>query len=270
MPALAKNKETDALAAKQQRREGLLHALGAAVRAQRLESGLTVRALAERAEVSTRFLTQVEAGDGNISVARLQELADALGTSPARLLTLAESPRSLARVPSPRPVIALLGVRGAGKTSIGQALARRMKVPFVELDALISQQAGMSLSTLFEIHGEEYFRKVERETLRQFLATGQAAVVATGGSIVSSPESFDLLCKRAVTVWLKADAKDHWRRVVAQGDGRPMKGRANAESELEALLKKRAPQYAKADLVVDTSGATLDEAIVRVASAIKG
>jgi XRE family transcriptional regulator, aerobic/anaerobic benzoate catabolism transcriptional regulator len=206
-------------------------------------------------------------GEGNISVARLQELADALGTSAAKLLAHAETPL---RAPSPRPVIALLGVRGAGKTAIGQALARRLKVSFVELDVLISQEAGMSLSTLFEIHGEEYFRKVERETLRKFFATGASAVLATGGSIVSSPETFALLRKRAVTIWLKADARDHWRRVVAQGDGRPMKGRANAESELEALLRKRAPQFARADVVVDTSGSTLEEAITRVALALKG
>jgi XRE family aerobic/anaerobic benzoate catabolism transcriptional regulator len=267
MAATARKPEVDPVLAKAERRQALLHALGSAVRAQRNASGLTVRALAERAHVSARFLAQVEVGEGNISVARLQELADALGTSAARLLVSAETP---ARAPSPRPVVALLGVRGAGKTAIGQALARRLKVAFVELDALISQQAGMSLSTLFEIHGEEYFRKVEREALRQFLAAGQPAVLATGGSIVSSRDTFDLLRKRALTIWLKADAKDHWRRVVAQGDGRPMKGRANAESELVALLKKRAPQYARADLVVDTSGASLEEAIARVASALKG
>jgi XRE family transcriptional regulator, aerobic/anaerobic benzoate catabolism transcriptional regulator len=251
---------------REERRQSLLSALGAAVRAQRTASGLTLRALAERAQVSTRFLAQVEVGDGNISVARLQELADALGTTAAQLLAVAHSP---AKPSNARPVVALLGVRGAGKTSVGHALARKLRVPFVELDALIANAAGMSLGTLFEIHGEAHFRKLERETLRQFLSTGQAAVLATGGSIVSHRETFALLRKRALTIWLKADAKDHWRRVVAQGDGRPMKGRANAESELEALLKKRAPSYAQADLVVDTSGATLEEAISRVASALR-
>jgi XRE family transcriptional regulator, aerobic/anaerobic benzoate catabolism transcriptional regulator len=244
------------------RRGAVLRALAAAVRAKRAESGLTLRALAELAGVSERFLVQLESGEGNISVARLYDVADALDTSPAELLG---APGALPRAPARRKVVALLGVRGAGKSAIGQLVARRMKVPFVELDALVAKEAGMSLPTLFEIHGEEYFRKVERQVLRHLLESGQAAVVATGGSLVTDPETYALLRKRAVTVWLKAEADQHWRRVVAQGDLRPMKDRSNAMNELRALLKKRTPLYSQADHVVDTSGVDLEEAARRVA-----
>jgi XRE family transcriptional regulator, aerobic/anaerobic benzoate catabolism transcriptional regulator len=243
------------------RRVVVLRALAASVRAKRAECGLTLRALAELAGVSERFLVQLESGEGNISVARLYDVADALDTTPAQLLG-ATAP--LARGPARRKVVALLGVRGAGKSAVGQLLARRFKVPFVELDALVAKEAGMSLPTLFEIHGEEYFRKVERQVLRHLLDSGQAAVVATGGSLVTDPEAYALLKKRAITVWLKAEADEHWRRVVGQGDLRPMKDRSNAMNELRALLKKRTPLYAQADHVVDTSGVDLEEAARRV------
>jgi XRE family aerobic/anaerobic benzoate catabolism transcriptional regulator len=249
---------------KDARRGTVLRALAASVRTERAASGLTLRALAERAGVSERFLVQLESGEGNISVARLYDVADALGTSPAHLLAL---PSAAPRAPERRKVIALLGVRGAGKTAIGQLVARRLKLPLLELDALVAKEAGMSLPTLFEIHGEAYFRRVERQVLRHVFETGHAAVVATGGSLVTDAETYALLRKRAVTVWLKAEADEHWRRVVAQGDLRPMKDRSNAMNELRALLKKRTPLYAKADHVVDTSGVDLEEAARRVLDA---
>jgi XRE family transcriptional regulator, aerobic/anaerobic benzoate catabolism transcriptional regulator len=245
-------------AGREARRGTVLRALAASVKGKRAESGLTLRALAELAGVSERFLVQLEAGEGNISVARLYDVADALGTSPAELLATAP------RAPARRKVIALLGVRGAGKSAIGQLVARRLKVGLVELDALVAKEAGMSLPTLFEIHGESYFRKIERQVLRHLLESGQAAVVATGGSIVNDPETYALLKKRAVTVWLKANADDHWRRVVAQGDLRPMKDRGNAMNELRGLLKKRTPLYAQADHVVETSDVEIEEAARRV------
>ncbi len=129
----------------------------------------------------------------------------------------------------------------------------------------------MSLDTVFEIHGEAYFHRLERETLRRLLdeVDGRGAVVATGGSIVKDEETFALLKERTVTLWLKARARDHWDRVVAQGDARPMRGRTNAMSELKALLKERAPLYAQAAHMVDTSSAALDETVERVLKAVK-
>ena len=129
----------------------------------------------------------------------------------------------------------------------------------------------MSLDTIFEMHGEAYFHRLERETLRRLLdeCEGRGAVVATGGSIVTDKETFALLRQRTITLWLKARASDHWERVVAQGDARPMRGRTNAMSELKALLKLRTPLYAQAAQTVDTSNAALDETVERVLKAVK-
>ncbi len=242
----------------------LLSALGGAVRARRARAGLTLRALAQKARVSERFLVQLETGQGNISVARLADVAEALGTTAAELLA-ADVRRTSPR--AERRVIALLGLRGAGKTSLGEMVAKRLKVPFVELDALVAQEAGMSIPVIFEMHGEAYFRKLERRTLRKFLDSTPAAVLATGGSIVTDAETFSLLRRRALTVWLRAQPRDHWTRVVAQGDLRPMKGRTDAMAELSSLLKARKSLYAQADRIVDTSGVSLAEAARRVLEA---
>jgi XRE family aerobic/anaerobic benzoate catabolism transcriptional regulator len=239
-----------------------LRGLGAAVRARRTDQGLTIRALAKRADVSERFLAQLEAGDGNISVARLQDVAEALGTTASELLSM--------RTPAPgalRRVISLLGLRGAGKSTLGPEVARRLGVPFFELDALVAADAGMPLATIFEMHGEAWFHRLEHDVLRAFLDSHPAGVVATGGSIVTSRETYDMLRERTMTVWLKARPQDHWDRVVRQGDMRPMRNRANAMSELKSLLRSRKELYALADHIVDTSQAGLDEAAVRIVTA---
>ena len=255
-------------------RTELLRGLGALVRARRTDRGLTRRALAERANLSERFLVQLEAGEGNISVVRLQDVAEALGTSAAELLAASfdrpgaahekKQDRGRAKAPAGPGVVALLGLRGAGKSTIGKMTAERLGVRFLELDALVAKASGMSLATVFEIHGERWFRRVERETLQRLLHEGQPCVLATSGSIVTDRETFDLLRARTTTVWLKARPRDHWDRVVAQGDGRPMKGRANAMSELEAILRARKPLYARADVVIDTSALSLDEAVEKI------
>ncbi len=255
------------------KRAQLLSGLGAAVRARRSTLGLTLKKLAEAARVSERFLAQLETGEGNISVARLQDVAEALETSAADLLAIALTrPPANGKERKAFRIVALLGLRGAGKSTIGERVAKRMKVPFVELDALVAREAGMNLSTIFELHGEAYFRRMQKEALRKFLESSKSAkgaVVATGGSIVTDAEAYALLRQRAVTVWLKARARDHWDRVVAQGDGRPMQNRANAMSELKALLRSRNPLYAQAAHVVDTSSVSLDEAVDRVVSAAR-
>jgi len=233
------------------RHEGLLRTLGAAVRARRNELGLTMRALAKKAAVSERFLVQLENGEGNISVARLEDVAEALATTGAQLLATASEAGTAPATPG---ILALVGLRGAGKSSIGAAVASQLGVPFVELDELIVREAQMTLSTIFEIHGERYYRGVEREVLRRLLAAGKPMVIATGGSIVTDAETWGLLRSRARTVWLKATPQEHWSRVVAQGDVRPMRDRPRAMNELQALLTRREPLYEMADVVVDTAG----------------
>lgn len=242
-----------------------LEALGARVRELRHAANLTLAELAERTGLSARYLVSLEGGDGNISLLRLFELADALRVSAAELVAAAEKARQCD--PTERSTtIALVGLRGAGKTSVGRALAKTLGTPFVELDGLIAERAGMTLSMIFEMHGEAYFRRLERETLEHVLGLGKPLVLATGGSLVTADETYALLRRRTHTVWLKARAEEHWDRVVAQGDGRPMKGRANAMNELRALLKTRAPLYGLADVTVETGEAQVE----RIAAILAG
>jgi XRE family aerobic/anaerobic benzoate catabolism transcriptional regulator len=241
-----------------------LGGLGTAVRARRTERRLTLKALAERARVSVRFLLQVELGHGNVSVGRLLDIAEALGTKPSELLAAAEAQ------PSPVPergIIALLGLRGAGKSTLGALAAQKLGVPFVELDALVAKHAGMSLPVIFEVHGEAYFRRVEREALRAFLDETERAVIATSGSIVTDREAFAMLRKRTTTVWLRADPTDHFERVVAQGDVRPMQGRPAARRELTDLLRARRPLYSLADVTVETSTLGKEGSVDRIVEA---
>jgi XRE family aerobic/anaerobic benzoate catabolism transcriptional regulator len=237
----------------------LLASVGAAVRRLREERAFTRRELAQKSGVSERFLADLESGEGNISVARLQDVSRALGTSAGELLFSAQHERS------DRRIVALVGLRGAGKSTIGQALANRLRVPFVELDALVEKEAGIPLSAIFQLHGEAYYRRLAREVLTRFLAETDAAVVATGGGIVTDPGSFKLLQKRCRTVWLQATPEDHWKRVLAQGDVRPSAASPHAQEELAALLKAREPLYAQAELSVDTSRVGINGAVAEIA-----
>ncbi len=250
------------------RRAKLLEGLGHAVRALRTERGLTLRALAKLATVSERFLVQLEAGEGNISVARLEDVAEALGTTGAELLGRASRSRSLARTPSTnaRRSVALVGLRGAGKSSVGAAVASLLHLPFVELDEAIVREAQMTLSTIFEIHGEAYYRQMERDVLRHLLDSSKPAVIATGGSIVTDAETWGMLRSRARTIWLKAAPREHWDRVVAQGDVRPMRGRPRAMNELKQLLAARTPLYEQAEATLDTSERSVGDVAVRIAA----
>ena len=237
--------------------DDLLAALGRRARSLRLERRWTLREVAERSGVSPRFLVQLEAGRGNISIRRLADVARALDTTPASLLSAMDDPTG--------PVIALLGLRGAGKTTIGKRLARRLHVPFVELDRRIEQAADLSLAELFSLHGEDYYRRLERETLNTVLAERHGMVIATGGGIVTSPETYALLRRSTVTVWLRATPEDHWNRVVRQGDRRPMADHPQAMADLRSLLAARESLYSQAAHVIDTSQVMVDAVVDAVA-----
>ena len=238
----------------------VLAVVGQRVKEARLGRRWTRRELAERSGVSVRFLGQLEAGLGNISVKRLADLAGAFEISPADLLE--ERAKGMPRV------VALLGLRGAGKTTIGKQLARRLHARFVELDKRIEKTADMSLAELFSLYGEDYYRRLERETLAEVLAEDRPTVLATGGGIVASPDTYAKLKSSAVTVWLRAAPEDHWNRVVSQGDRRPMADHPQAMADLRALLGAREPLYAKADHTIDTSGRSVEEIVEELASTV--
>ncbi|HEX7841303.1 MAG TPA: shikimate kinase [Kofleriaceae bacterium] len=238
-----------------------LEAVGSTVRSHRERLGWSRRELAAHSGVSERFLAQLETGGGNISLRRFADVARALGTSPSALLAPADAPDVMR--------IALLGVRGAGKSSVGSALARQLGVAFVELDQRIEQAAGLPLGEMFALHGEAYYRRIEREVLTRLLADPSPMVLATGGSIVNDPKNYALLCARCRTIWLAARAEDHWNRVVAQGDLRPMAENPQAFAELGALLTARAELYGRADHTIDTTGRRVPEVVTAITELVR-
>lgn len=238
----------------------MLDALAANVRSLRKGLGWSRRHLAERADISERFLADVEQAAANPSLLRVQALARALDTSLLELLT--------APLRQERPHVALLGLRGAGKSTVGPLLAERMHVPFVELDARIEAASGLTLEEIFEMHGESYFRAVERAELGRLLS-GDPCVFAVGGGLVTDEDSYGTLRRQARTVWLRAAPEDHWRRVVAQGDTRPMADNEQAFLDLRRILSTREPLYERAEVIVDTSGTALDAVVADVAGQLE-
>jgi XRE family aerobic/anaerobic benzoate catabolism transcriptional regulator len=224
-----------------------LDLLASRVRRMRQSRGWSQAELGRRSGLSVRFLARIESGVGNISLARLVHLADALGTRPDVLLRAGRSRG---------PVIALTGLRGAGKTTIGPLLAAHLGVPFIEMDALVQEAAGLPLDQIFELHGERYYRRLERETLASILAGSRPSVVAAAGGVVNEPSTWKTLLDRTTVVWLRARPEDHWHRVVAQGDRRPMADNPDAMAQLRAMLASREARYAQAHVVVDTSRRT--------------
>lgn len=243
---------------------GLLPRVGEAVRGARRARGLTRRAVAVRSGVSERFLAQIEAGIGNVSLLRLADVAAALEVPLVSLLA-GPGDRPAAGDDAAAPRIALVGLRGAGKSTIGRRLAKALDAPFVELDARIEAAAGLTIGQIFELNGERHFRRLERDVLGRLAAEPGPMVLATGGGLVTEPETWALLRSAFTTVWLSATPEDHWLRVVAQGDRRPMAGNPDAMSELKGLLKARRPLYGQADITLDTSRLPIGETVRRIA-----
>ena len=269
----------------------LLSALGTRVRALRLEARLTVKDFAERAALSPRFVNQLEGGAANISIAGLARVAAALARSVHELIPPSNDDSLSAEIwrlrnesssddlddlrqwlesrkgrkAKPR-FIALIGLRGAGKSTIGPMLARRLKSEFVEIDKRVEEAAGMSLGEIFATHGEAYYRKLERESILGLFANG-GCVLAPGGSVVVDVESWELIKRRCFTVWLHATPNEFMRRMRRQGDTRPMQGRPSAMGELRALLARREPLYAESHLEVRTTDKSPRQVVAQIAKA---
>ena len=235
--------------------QGLIRSIGRRLRAIREEAGLSLSAVARDAGVSRRYLTETEAGRANPSILVLARLAVALGRPLASLVDIPLRAR-----PSER--VALIGLRGAGKSTVGRSLALALEVPFVELDERVERQAGLSLAEIFDLHGTAAYRRFEAEALEEVLAEGERMVLATGGSIVTSGPTYQRLLETCRGVWLRARPDLHYARVLAQGDHRPMANRPRAMEELEVLLREREGLYRRAEFEVDTS-AMSPEGIVR-------
>jgi XRE family aerobic/anaerobic benzoate catabolism transcriptional regulator len=279
--------------------QAYLAGLGDRVREMRTRRGMTRKILARDSGVSERYLGELEAGRGNISVMLLRQLADALDTPLERLvqegpeppLELAHSMELLRRLSpdelakaqrlllerfggiessSRRRRIALIGLRGAGKSTLGAMLAERMACPFVELDKEIEAEAGASLAAIFDLYGQGGFRRLERHCLQRIITQNSRTVIATGGGIVSDPATFQRLLAGCWTIWIRAAPTEHMQRVIAQGDMRPMADNRQAMADLQGILRTREALYAKADAQVQTSGRSLDEALDLLVTAAGG
>ena len=241
-----------------QQEAAYLAQLGDRVRAWRNSQGMTRKALAVASGVSERYLAQLEAGEGNISVLLLRKVARAMGVPVEGLVRDAPDHEPAGRR------IALLGLRGAGKSSLGEKLAAALGVPFIELDHEVEREAGAKLGEVFAMYGQEAYRRFERRALERVLRTHESAVIAAGGSLVTDPDTYRLLLDNCRTVWLKAKPEEHMNRVIAQGDMRPfegskMQGRSAAIDEIRKLLSDRDRLYSRADATVDTTGKPFKE-----------
>jgi XRE family aerobic/anaerobic benzoate catabolism transcriptional regulator len=248
----------------QQQEAAYLARLGERVRAWRTEHGMTRKALALASGVSERYLAQLEAGQGNISVLLLRKVARAMGVAVERLVHDEEAEQGR---------IALLGLRGAGKSTLGRKLADALGVPFVELDREVEKEAGAKLAEVFAMYGQDAFRRFERRALERVLEQNERAVIAAGGSLVTDARTYELLLERCVCVWLKASPQEHMQRVIEQGDMRPFKGkegqgRSAALDQIRKLLSDRERLYGRARATVDTSGKTVRQSLTELRKAI--
>jgi len=246
-----------------QQESAYLAQLGERVRSWRNGRGMTRKALAEASGVSERYLAQLEAGRGNISVLLLRKVAQAMRV-PVESLVRESADQDLSR-----RRIALLGLRGAGKSTLGAKLAAALGVPFVELDSEVEREAGAKLGEVFAMYGQEAFRRFERRALERVIRTHEAAVIATGGSLVTDPDTYRLLLDNCHSVWLKAKPEEHMNRVIAQGDMRPFKGRLAALEEIRKLLADRDRLYSRANATIETSGRSVKASLEEIRTKVK-
>lgn len=274
-----------------------LAAIGGEVRRNRAKRGMTRRQLAQASETSERYLAQIESGTGNPSVSVLRAIAQALDLPASALLPetggrpaalgaiidlLAQVPENelpelgkeietrVARLENADRGrrIALVGLRGAGKSTLGRMLAQHLGWPFIELDRVVEDEYGASIPDLIEMAGTATFRRHERGALESVIAAHEAAIITTAGGIVADPETYSLLLRRTHTVWIKARPEDHMSRVMAQGDFRPMAQNRGAMADLVAILEARRADYARAEAEVDTSGDAVEQSFAKLLQAV--
>jgi XRE family transcriptional regulator, aerobic/anaerobic benzoate catabolism transcriptional regulator len=272
--------------------DAYLRRLGERVRTLRNQRGMSRKVLAAHARVSERYLAQMEAGKGNCSIVLLRRIARAIGLPVTQLVQDTADPpldrvlltQFLERLPASalsevrslllkqfgeasdtrRRRIALIGLRGGGKSTLGRLLAEQMHVPFIELDREVEKRSGANLSEIFDMFGQETFRRAEREALEAVLAQHPQFVMATSGSIVTEPGTLELLLASCFTIWVRAEPDEHMSRVMAQGDMRPMANSGRAMDDLVSILRSREPLYAKAEAALTTSGKTPEQTMTEL------
>jgi XRE family aerobic/anaerobic benzoate catabolism transcriptional regulator len=275
-----------------------LEQLGQRVRTMRALRGMSRKVLAKVSGISERYIAQLESGKGNVSIVLLRRVSNAMAAHIEDLIPSGEPApdwpviRDLLRKASPKQIaqakdvlsghaggaaaqhgmsfagIALIGLRGAGKSTLGKMLAKKIGWNFVELNKEIEAQNGLSVAEIIALYGQEGFRRMEQAALNQLLARKELTVLATGGGIVSEPLTFDLILSSFYTIWLKAEPEEHMARVRGQGDLRPMADDRSAMAELRTILRSREPLYARASAVVDTAGLSVDAAAARLIDAV--
>jgi XRE family transcriptional regulator, aerobic/anaerobic benzoate catabolism transcriptional regulator len=276
--------------------ETYLRGVGERVRLARARRGMSRKVLSKASGVSERYLAELERGAGNASLLVVRQIAEALDVEPAELISdraerpidlilaihqlerlqtedLADARRLLAQrfgspVGSAEGRIALVGLRGAGKTTLGQRAAQELSVPFVELDREVERASGMELAEIFATRGQATYRKLERQCLETVIERFDRVVIATGGSLVTEPATYHLLLSSCLVVWLSANPDEHMGRVIAQGDLRPMAEGPQAMDDLNVILASRTALYAKADMEVKTSGKSEAQALNALLAAI--
>src|SRR6201995_460517 len=273
-----------------------LDQLGQRVRTMRSLRGMSRKVLAKVSGISERYIAQLESGKGNVSIVLLRRVSNAMGAHIEDLIPAADPApdwqmfRDLLRKATPAQIaqakdvlsghgasahrasfagIALIGLRGAGKSTLGKILAKQIGWNFVELNKEIEAQNGLSIAEIIALYGQEGFRRMEQSALNQLLARKELMVLATGGGIVSEPLTFDLILSSFYTIWLKAEPEEHMGRVRKQGDLRPMADDRSAMAELRNILVSREPLYARASAVVDTAGLSVDAAAARLVDTVR-
>jgi XRE family aerobic/anaerobic benzoate catabolism transcriptional regulator len=273
-----------------------LEQLGQRVRTMRALRGMSRKVLAKVSGISERYIAQLESGKGNVSIVLLRRVSNAMGAHLEDLIPSTEPAadwaviRDLLRKATPGQIaqakevlaggsasaqrrasfsgIALIGLRGAGKSTLGKMLANKIGWKFVELNKEIESQNGLSVAEIIALYGQEGFRRMEQAALGQLLARKELTVLATGGGIVSEALTFDRILSSFYTIWLKAEPEEHMARVRRQGDLRPMADDRSAMAELRNILLSREPLYARASAVVDTAGLSVDAAAARLVDAV--